>query len=94
MSFTTFSAEVKRFFQPVVNTLHARYNFHSQKQQEGETVAEFLGALRALLVDCQIPSVEEQRRVLAHQLVLRCCSRETLQKLLVIGGPILTLSIL
>ncbi len=86
-SFEDSSAEVKRFFQPTVNVLHAHYDFTTHRQKDGETVAEYLCALRALLVSCNIASADEQRRALANQLVVGCRSRDTLQKLFVVGEP-------
>ncbi len=50
-------------------------------------MSEFLGALRAFLIDCQVQSADKQRRLLAHQIVLGCRSNDTLQKLFVIGEP-------
>ncbi len=86
-TFDDFSAEVKKFFQPSVNVLRAHYDFTVHWQKEGETVAEYLCALRALLVDCNIVSADEQHRALANQLVVGCHSKDTLQKLFVVGEP-------
>ncbi|MCP4539177.1 MAG: hypothetical protein GY832_18730, partial [Chloroflexi bacterium] len=68
-TFENFSTEVKKFFQPLVNVLRAHYDFTVRRQNEGETVAEYLCALRTLLVDCHIPSADEQHRAIANQLV-------------------------
>ncbi len=70
-----------------MNTLRSQYKFHLQKQNEQESVSVFLGALHALLIDCQVQNADEQRRLLAHHLVLGCRNKETLQKLFIIGEP-------
>ncbi len=83
-TFNAFSAEVKKYFQPCIKTLRAHYNFMTRKQHEGEKVADYLCALHAVLVDCHITSLDEQRHALPNQLVVGCRNRETLQKLFVI----------
>ncbi len=77
-----FSVAVKRFFQPPVNPLWAPFDFQHHHQQEGESAAKFLGALRTLLIDCDMQDAEEYQHALAKQLVLGCCNKDTLQKLL------------
>ncbi len=59
-TFDPFAAEVKKYFQPCVNTLRAHYEFTTRKRHEGEKVADYLCALRAVLVDCHITSPDEQ----------------------------------
>ncbi len=86
-TFDAFSAEVKKYFQPCINTLRAHYDFTTRKQHEGKKVADYLCVLHALLVDCNIASPDEQRCALANQLVVGCRNRETLQKLFVIREP-------
>ncbi len=56
-TFVEFLDAVKRFFQPPVNPLHAHFDFQCRHQQEGESAAEFLGALRSLLIDCDMQDV-------------------------------------
>ncbi len=86
-TFDDFSAEVKKFFQPSINVLRAHYDFTMRRQKDGETVAEYLSALWTLLVDCHIPSADEQHRAIANQLVVGCRDKATLQKLFVVGEP-------
>ncbi len=50
-SFVEFTEAVKTFFHPSVNPLHAHFDYLCRHQQEGETAAEFLVALRTLLID-------------------------------------------
>ncbi len=76
-SFAEFSVEVQGFFQLTVNVLRAHYNFTTHWQKDGEMVAEYLCALCALLVSCNIASAGEQHRALANQLVVGCRSRDT-----------------
>ncbi len=83
--FASFSKAVREFFQPDVNPLRARFDLSLRKQQEGESAAEFLGALRTLLIDCEITDQGEYCRILAQQLAHGCRSQETLKKLLAVG---------
>ncbi len=59
-TFDGFSTEVKKYFQPCINTLRAHYDFTTRKQHKGEKVADYLCALCALLVNCNIASPDEQ----------------------------------
>ncbi len=56
-TFVDFSGAVRRFFQPQVNPLCAHFDFQRRHQLEGESAAEFLGALRTLLIDCDMQDV-------------------------------------
>ncbi len=76
-SFVEFSEVVKTFFQPLVNPLHAHFDFLHRHQQEGETAAEFLGVLWTLLINCDIRDAGEYQRLLAKQLVMGCQSKDT-----------------
>ncbi len=84
-TFEDFSKAVRDFFQLEVNPLRARFDFSIRKQREGVTAAKFLGALRTLLIDCEISDQGEYRHILAQQLAHGCRSQETLRKLLAVG---------
>ncbi len=72
-TFANFHKVAKAHFQPVTSPIHAYFDFQSRRQQEGETASQFQNVLHSLLVDCDVGSEEEQKRLLARQLVFGCC---------------------
>ncbi len=71
-------AAVKKHFQPTISLIHAFFDFQSRRQQAGEPVAQFHNALWALLVDCEIATEHEHKKLLPHQLVFGCRDSSTL----------------
>ncbi len=82
MTLANFHKAAKVHFQPITSPIHAYFDFQSRQQQEGETVSQFRNALCSLLVDCEVGSEEERKRLFTCQLVFGCRDSSTLQKLL------------
>ncbi len=82
MSFANFYAAAKSHLQPTISLIHAFFDFQSRCQQTGEPVVQFRNALYMLLVDCEIATEDECKKLLAHQLVFGSRDSATLQKLL------------
>ena len=54
MTYADFTTEVQKLFERPPNPVRAEYDFRNRKQAAGETVSEFLTALRTLFVHAQL----------------------------------------
>ncbi|KAI4904821.1 hypothetical protein NFI96_009209 [Prochilodus magdalenae] len=71
---------LREFYVPKKNVLSERYSFRVRKQQNGETVAEYVAALKGLATTCEFgEKLDEQLR---DQLVYGISSKELRTKLL------------
>lgn len=71
---------LREFYVPKKNVLSERYSFRARKQQNGETVAEYVAALKGLATTCEFGSTLDEQ--LRDQLVYGITSKELRTKLL------------
>ena len=76
-SFEELVEKLKAHFQPTPTVIAETYRFHQRSQQKGETVTEYLAALRRLAKDCKFENFLE--RALRDRLVCGLAS-ETIRK--------------
>ncbi len=70
---------MKSHLQMVMSPIHAFFNFQSRCQQEGESASQFYNGLQTLLVECEVQTEEECKKLLGRQLVFGCRDSSTLQ---------------
>jgi len=71
---------LREFHVPKKNVLSERYTFRARKQQNGESLSEYIAALKGLVATCEFgATLEEQLR---DQVVYGISSKELRTKLL------------
>ena len=81
-------ARLEAHFQPCVNIVTERYRFRQRAQHEGESVDEYVSALRALAASCSFGSLTDE--MIRYQLVEKTSTDRIRERLLL--EPTLTLT--
>lgn len=78
--YKTAKERLTEYFTPHKNIPYHRHLFRQEKQNEGETIAQFVTRLRQLSVDCEFG--EQTNEFIRDQVIDKCCSKSLRTKLL------------
>ncbi|KAL7879761.1 hypothetical protein SRHO_G00020150 [Serrasalmus rhombeus] len=73
-------AALKSFFVPKINVVAERNKFRQRSQRPGESVVQFVAALRGLLVHCDVGTLADD--MIRDQLVEKTCNSRIRERLL------------
>ncbi|MCP4996570.1 MAG: hypothetical protein GY934_22770, partial [Gammaproteobacteria bacterium] len=57
LTFAALCDQVSAHFRRTPSVFKARFDFYSRRQERGEPIKEFIGALRVLAADCQFGAI-------------------------------------